>query len=256
MNVEQRVDLALGEELRLLMARYPDRADCGRYEHELEVSRRSRARGLLRAWYELFPRSWARRRRARHLRDAERRAARTSPRWASTWSTCRRSTPSAAPTARAPTTAWSPRRATPAAPRPSATSEGGHTAIQPSLGTLEDFARFVAAARRARPGDRPGHRPAVSPDHPWVEEHPEWFRQRPDGTIKYAENPPKKYQDIYPLDFEHRGLARGSGTRCWSVVRFWIEHGVRIFRVDNPHTKPLALLGLADRRGASSTTPT
>ena len=79
-----------------------------------------------------------------------------------------------------------------------------------------------------------------SPDHPWVTEHPEWFRHRPDGTIQYAENPPKKYEDIYPLDFDDRGLATALWDALLDVVRFWIERGVRVFRVDNPHTKPFA----------------
>src|SRR6266542_1858025 len=117
--------------------------------------------------------------------------------------------------------------------------DGGHTAIHPDLGTFEDFDRLVAAA-----GER-GLDVALdaafqcSPDHPWVREHPDWFRHRPDGTIQYAENPPKQYQDIYPLDFDTENW-----SELWdelkSVVEFWIGHGVRIFRVDNPHTKSLA----------------
>ena len=88
----------------------------------------------------------------------------------------------------------------------------------------------------------------------WVSEHPEWFFQRPDGTIRYAENPPKKYEDIYPLNFDV-----ATGASLWDALRdvvlFWIEHGVRIFRVDNPHTKPLALLGLGDRTRSSASHP-
>ena len=95
-----------------------------------------------------------------------------------------------------------------------------------------------------------------SPDHPWVTEHPEWFRHRPDGTIKYAENPPKKYQDIYPFDFESRRRGGRCGSELRDVVVFWIAHGVRIFRVDNPHTKPFALLGVADRARSSARTRT
>jgi starch synthase (maltosyl-transferring) len=115
--------------------------------------------------------------------------------------------------------------------------EGGHKSIHPQLGTMEDFRSLVRAA------EKHGIELALdvafqsSPDHPYVREHPEWFRKRPDGTIQYAENPPKKYQDIYPFDFE---------TAAWqslweelkSVFLFWIGEGVRIFRVDNPHTKP------------------
>jgi starch synthase (maltosyl-transferring) len=114
--------------------------------------------------------------------------------------------------------------------------EGGHTAIEPGLGTLEDFDRFVATASRLGLAIALDIAFQASPDHPWVREHPEWFKHRPDGTIKYAENPPKKYQDIYPLDFESHDW-----TGLWHELRdvflFWISHGVTIFRVDNPHTK-------------------
>jgi starch synthase (maltosyl-transferring) len=116
-------------------------------------------------------------------------------------------------------------------------AEGGHTAIHPELGTLDDFRDLVQAAK--------GHGISIaldiafqcSPDHPYVEEHPEWFRQRPDGTIQYAENPPKKYQDIYPFNFESERW-----QELWqelkNVICFWIDQGVRVFRIDNPHTKP------------------
>jgi starch synthase (maltosyl-transferring) len=114
---------------------------------------------------------------------------------------------------------------------------GGHKAVHPQLGTLEDFRRFVERAR--------GHGLEValdiayqcSPDHPYVKEHPEWFRRRPDGSIQYAENPPKKYQDIYPFDFESEAWP-ALWEELRSVVQFWVGQGVRIFRVDNPHTKP------------------
>jgi starch synthase (maltosyl-transferring) len=115
--------------------------------------------------------------------------------------------------------------------------DGGHTAVEPGLGTLDDFAAFRDEA------ERHGLELALdlawqsSPDHPWVREHPDWFRHRPDGTIKYAENPPKKYQDIYPLDFESDDW-RGLWQALLDVTLFWVERGVRIFRVDNPHTKP------------------
>ena len=114
--------------------------------------------------------------------------------------------------------------------------EGGHTAIHPDLGTIEDFDALVEAAR-AR-----GIRIALdiafqaSPDHPFVREHPTWFRQRPDGTVQYAENPPKKYQDIYPFDFESEDWQSLWHELC-SVFEFWVGHGVDVFRVDNPHTK-------------------
>ena len=119
---------------------------------------------------------------------------------------------------------------------------GGHTAIEPSLGTVEDFDAFVAAAEKLGMEVALDYALQCSPDHPWVAEHPEWFHQRPDGTIKYAENPPKKYQDIYPINFwpakdEDR---QALWQACKDILDHWIGHGVRIFRVDNPHTKPLA----------------
>src|SRR4029077_12688394 len=114
--------------------------------------------------------------------------------------------------------------------------EGGHKAIHPDLGTLDDFDRLLAAAK--------GHGLEVamaiasqcSPAPPYVKEPPQWFKHRPDGTIKYAENPPKKYQDIYPIDFES-GDWRALWEELKNVFLFWLAHGVTIFRVDNPHTK-------------------
>ncbi len=117
--------------------------------------------------------------------------------------------------------------------------EGGHKAIHPYLGSFEDFERFVSEAKKQGISLALDIAFQCAPDHPYVSEHPEWFRWRPDGTVQYAENPPKKYQDIYPFEFE---------TRAWKalfeelkgVFEFWIGHGVTIFRVDNPHTKPFA----------------
>ncbi len=117
--------------------------------------------------------------------------------------------------------------------------EGGHSAVHPALGTLADFDRLVAAAGERGIDIALDIAFQASPDHPWVAEHPEWFRARPDGTIQYAENPPKKYQDIYPFDFESSDW-RGLWQALNDVFRFWIGHGVDIFRVDNPHTKAFA----------------
>jgi starch synthase (maltosyl-transferring) len=116
---------------------------------------------------------------------------------------------------------------------------GGHTAIHPQLGTFEDFERL--RRRAAELGMELAVDLAIqcSPDHPWVKEHPEWFRHRSDGSIAYAENPPKKYQDIVPFDFQCDAW-RQLWDALADVVRFWVEKGVRIFRVDNPHTKPFA----------------
>ena len=124
----------------------------------------------------------------------------------------------------------------PGSPWAIGSAAGGHTAIEPGLGTLDDFDRFVRLANRLGLDVALDIAFQTSPDHPWVREHPEWFRHRPDGSIKYAENPPKKYQDIYPINFES-----AEWEPLWYALRdiflFWIEHGVRIFRVDNPHTK-------------------
>ncbi|KAA9086875.1 maltotransferase domain-containing protein [Microbacterium radiodurans] len=116
-------------------------------------------------------------------------------------------------------------------------AEGGHDTVHPDLGTLEDFRAFVAAASDAGLEVALDLALQASPDHPWVREHPEWFTTLPDGSIAYAENPPKKYQDIYPINFDNDPA--GIRAEVLRVVRHWIAQGVRIFRVDNPHTKPL-----------------
>ena len=115
--------------------------------------------------------------------------------------------------------------------------EGGHKAILPELGSLDDYKLLVQTARGQGIEVAMDLAYQCSPDHPYVSEHPDWFKQRPDGTIQYAENPPKKYQDIYPFDFECEDW-KGLWSELKSVVDYWIEQGVLIFRVDNPHTKP------------------
>ncbi|GAA3766766.1 alpha-1,4-glucan--maltose-1-phosphate maltosyltransferase [Salinactinospora qingdaonensis] len=116
--------------------------------------------------------------------------------------------------------------------------EGGHDAVHPDLGTIDDFDTFVAEAREHGLEVALDLALQASPDHPWVSEHPEWFNIRADGSIAYAENPPKKYQDIYPLNFDKD--PEGSYAEVRRIVRYWMDHGVRVFRVDNPHTKPVA----------------
>jgi starch synthase (maltosyl-transferring) len=116
---------------------------------------------------------------------------------------------------------------------------GGHLAIEPALGTVEDFERFVQTANGLGLEIALDYALQCSPDHPWVKEHPDWFHIRPDGSIKYAENPPKKYQDIYPINFwcdDRQSL----WDACRDIFLYWIARGVKIFRVDNPHTKPFA----------------
>jgi starch synthase (maltosyl-transferring) len=119
---------------------------------------------------------------------------------------------------------------------------GGHKAVEPALGTIEDFGALVRAARARGLEIALDYALQCSPDHPYVREHPEWFYTRPDGTIKYAENPPKKYQDIYPLNFYCRDR-EALWEELKSILLFWIDQDVRIFRVDNPHTKPLPFWG-------------
>jgi starch synthase (maltosyl-transferring) len=117
--------------------------------------------------------------------------------------------------------------------------EGGHTAVHPALGTLADFDVLVASARDFGLEIALDFALQCSPDHPWVKEHPEWFFIRPDGSIRYAENPPKKYEDIYPLNFWCKDR-QGLWNACRDAILFWVARGVKIFRVDNPHTKPLS----------------
>ncbi len=115
--------------------------------------------------------------------------------------------------------------------------EGGHKAIHPELGNLEDFSHLVKAAKRYNIDIALDIAYQCSPDHPYVKQHPEWFRHRPDGSVQYAENPPKKYEDIYPFEFQTTHW-RSLWEELKSIIEFWMEQGVRIFRVDNPHTKP------------------
>jgi starch synthase (maltosyl-transferring) len=128
-------------------------------------------------------------------------------------------------------------RADPGSPWAIGAAEGGHDAIHPDLGTIEDFDDFVTRTRRLGMEVAMDLALQAAPDHPWVAEHPEWFTTKADGTIAYAENPPKKYQDIYPLNFDND--PPGIYAEIHRIVRYWMDHGVRIFRVDNPHTKPL-----------------
>jgi starch synthase (maltosyl-transferring) len=125
----------------------------------------------------------------------------------------------------------------PGSPWAIGSQDGGHDALHPDLGTMADFDYFVAAARAKGLEVALDLALQASPDHPWVKEHPEWFSTRADGSIAYAENPPKKYQDIYPVNFDNDPA--GIYAEVARVVRLWMSHGVRIFRVDNPHTKPL-----------------
>ncbi|MBV9657019.1 MAG: alpha-1,4-glucan--maltose-1-phosphate maltosyltransferase [Verrucomicrobia bacterium] len=127
----------------------------------------------------------------------------------------------------------------PGSPYAIGSAAGGHKAVEPSLGTLKDFDWLVKQIRERGMEVALDFAINCSPDHPYVKEHPEWFFHRPDGTIKFAENPPKRYEDIYPLNF-HNENWKALWEEMKSIILFWCEHGVRIFRVDNPHTKPVS----------------
>jgi starch synthase (maltosyl-transferring) len=230
---------ARDEELAAAMAAHPDLTHATRSEPDLPVFI-DRERARFSAWYEMFPRSCARE--AGHhgtFRDA---AARLP--YVAGMGFDVVYLPPIHPIGRAfrkgPDNALEARPGDPGSPWAIGGSEGGHTAVHPDLGTLADFDDFVRAAGRSGLEVALDFALQCSPDHPWVSEHPEWFRRRPDGSIQYAENPPKKYQDIYPFEFDTE-----AGGALWQeildVVFFWMDHGVRIFRVDNPHTKPFAL---------------
>ena len=136
-----------------------------------------------------------------------------------------------------PNNTLTPQDGDPGSPWAIGSADGGHDAIHPDLGTFEDFDHFVGRSRELGMEVALDLALQASPDHPWVKEHPEWFTTRADGSIAYAENPPKKYQDIYPVNFDND--PEGIYAEVLRVVRLWIDHGVTIFRVDNPHTKPL-----------------
>ena len=174
---------------------------------------------------------------------------------ASTSSTCRRSTRSATRTARAATTRSSPAPTTRAARGRSATRPAATTRSTPTSARSRTSTRSSQAAREHGIDIALDFAINASGDHPWLKEHPEWFNRRPDGTIKYAENPPKKYQDIYNLNWNTRRLA-SLWDALLKVVRHWVDHGVRVFRVDNPHTKPLPFWEWLIARDPLHRTPT
>jgi starch synthase (maltosyl-transferring) len=237
-EIEKTLSLALGEELKELMDRYPDKRFAVSYKKELRVWV-DRGKALFSAWYELFPRSCS-----------------PDPGRHGTFKDCERLLPEIArmgfdilyfppihPIGRTnrkgrnnimenhPDDVGSPWAI--------GSKEGGHKAIHPQLGTAEDFERLIMKAKDHGIEVAMDLAFQCSPDHPYVKEHPEWFRWRPDGTVQFAENPPKKYQDIIPLNFETENW-RELWEELRSIVLFWIGKGIRIFRVDNPHTKPFS----------------
>jgi len=232
----QAVAVAADPALAALMTRHLDRAEATRAERELEVVVEPE-RARFAAWYEFFPRSGTSTNRSATFKDSEAQLARAAAMGFDTvylppihpiglaHRKGRNNALEAAP-------------GDPGSPWAIGSIDGGYTAVHPDLGTLEDFDRFVEAARRLSLEVALDFAIQCSPDHPWVREHPEWFFHRPDGTIKYAENPPKKYQDIYPVNFQSEG-APALWEEMRRIVEFWIGRGVSTFRVDNPHTKPV-----------------
>ena len=231
-----RIRIALADDLAVLMARYPDRRFATRYGNELQVVV-DRERARFSTWYEMFPRSGAPEPGIHGtFKDCEERLPYVAEMGfdvlylppihpiGRTHRKGKNNSPVAGPD-------------DPGSPWAIGAEEGGHKAVHPELGTLEDFRRLLAKARDYGIEIALDIAFQCSPDHPYVKEHPEWFRWRPDGTIQYAENPPKKYEDIYPFEFETEDW-----PQLWEELRsiflFWIDQGVRIFRVDNPHTKP------------------
>jgi starch synthase (maltosyl-transferring) len=234
--VDQRVEIALSDELGTLMDAYTDRSPATTTSSAPLRVWVDRERARVGAWYEMFPRS------AGHAPDRSgtfRDAAAHLPYVAGLGFDVVY-LPPIHPIGKSfrkgRNNSLMPAPADPGSPWAIGSEAGGHTAIEPGLGTMEDFQAFCREAERLGLEVALDLAWQCSPDHPWVREHPEWFRHRPDGTIKYAENPPKKYQDIYPLDFECDDW-RGLWRELVRVTLFWVDRGVRIFRVDNPHTK-------------------
>ncbi len=230
------LEIALGSELAGAAARVDPRSDALTYQPLLEVVA-DRPKARFSAWYEMFPRSQGiEPGKAASFRVAERRLSEIRNMGFDVLYLAPIH-PIGVTHRKGPNNSLEPLPNSPGSPWAIGSSVGGHTAIEPSLGTIDDFEHFVGASRQAGLEIALDFAIQCSPDHPWVRDHPEWFNHRPDGSIKYAENPPKEYQDIYPLNFDTIDQ-EGLRAEMRRVLLFWIGHGVRIFRVDNPHTKP------------------
>ena len=235
-DIPSAVEKSSSPELKALMVRHADRSRATSYGRELAVMV-DRDRARFSAWYEMFPRSSSPQPgRPGTLQDCTKRLDYVAAMGFDVFYL-----PPIHPIGRVNRKGKNnAEKALPedvGSPWAIGAREGGHKAIDPQLGTLQDFKQLLSRARQLGLEVALDLAYQCAPDHPYVQEHREWFRMRPDGTVQYAENPPKKYQDIYPLDF-----ATEKSPELWeelkSVVLYWIEQGVRIFRVDNPHTKP------------------
>jgi starch synthase (maltosyl-transferring) len=235
-SVAERLAAAQGEAVAQLVATYPDLRNATRYAKECPVTV-DRELARFSAWYELFPRSCGPAGKHGTFADCEKRLP-----YIASMGFDIVYLPPIHPIGRAfrkgPNNTLEAGPNDVGSPWAIGAAEGGHKAVHPQLGTLEDFRHFVRKANELKLEVALDVAFQVSPDHPYVKEHPEWFRMRPDGTIQYAENPPKKYQDVYPFDFECEGW-RALWEELASVFTFWIDQGVTVFRVDNPHTKSL-----------------
>ena len=234
---EERLQVIGGDDLRILMDRNDLRADARFYPKAMPVWS-DRERAVFGAWYELFPRSQGTNpNRPGTFRDVALRLPRLAamgfdviylPPIHPIGVTARKGRNNTERAAKGDV----------GSPWAIGAKAGGHMSVHPDLGTLNDFDELVRAARDNGLEIALDFAIQCSPDHPWVKQHPEWFNQRPDGSIKYAENPPKKYQDIYPINFDTPDKD-GLYNELKNVLLFWIGHGVKIFRVDNPHTKAI-----------------
>jgi starch synthase (maltosyl-transferring) len=232
-----KVEAALAAELLALMEAYHPPRDLTTFDRELPL-RVDRERAAFAAWYEFFPRSASPDGRHGTFADAEQLLPRIAglgfdvvylPPIHPIGRTFRKGK----------NNTLDPLPDDVGSPWAIGSEEGGHEAVHPDLGTVDDFVRFVQRANELGLEIALDYALQCSPDHPWVREHPDWFHIRPDGTIAYAENPPKKYQDIYPINFwcdDRENLWKA----CRDVLLLWVERGVTSFRVDNPHTKPFA----------------
>jgi starch synthase (maltosyl-transferring) len=228
--LDTKLDAVLDPELLAAVERYPDRSDQTESETRLAVDvERERAR--FGSWYELFPRSWGGfdgvRAQLPRLAELGFDVIYLPP-----------IHPIGVTNRKGANNSLVAGPDDPGSPWAIGSELGGHEAIHPDLGDLDSFAALVGAARDQGMEIALDFALNCSADHPWLTEHPEWFNRRPDGTLKYAENPPKKYQDIYNLNFDSEDW-RGLWEALRDIVLLWVERGVRVFRVDNPHTKPL-----------------
>jgi starch synthase (maltosyl-transferring) len=231
-SLDVRLDAACDDAVAALLAPHPDARRSESARHRVWVDRRRAAVG---AWYELFPRSFGGLKGAighlDYVADLGFDVVYLPP-----------IHPIGTTNRKGRDNTLVARPDDPGSPWAIGSEDGGHDAIAPELGTFEDLADLLARAHELGLEVALDYALQCSPDHPWVREHPEWFTRRPDGSIRYAENPPKKYQDIHPIDFwpadERDRVALWEA--CRDVLLGWVDRGIRIFRVDNPHTKPVA----------------